>query len=148
MTNESLTRETLAAGKGGIWDYVSPSRLGLWLKCPLAFKLKYIDGVEPRPTPGMFIGRMVHKALERWYLHRQLDVPLESRELCNWLIENWAPAREAEGVAFESTAEEEVKPQSDGGPRRRLPSPGPSGRTSTAGGRDGHHGPVGRSRFG
>jgi hypothetical protein len=24
---------------GGIWDYISPSRLNLWLKCPLAWKL-------------------------------------------------------------------------------------------------------------
>jgi putative RecB family exonuclease len=108
MTTETHTRESLAAGQGGIWDYVSPSRLGLWLKCPLAFKLKYIDGVEPRPSPSMFVGRMVHKALERWYLHRQLDVPLESRELGTWLVENWARAREAEQVAFESTAEEDA----------------------------------------
>lgn len=23
-----------------------PSRLNLWLKCPLAWKIKYIDGIE------------------------------------------------------------------------------------------------------
>ena len=108
MTAETHTRESLAADQAGIWDYVSPSRLGLWLKCPLAFRLKYIDGVEPRPSPAMFVGRMVHKALERWYLQRQLGTPLESRELRNWLVKNWAPAREAEGVAFESAAEEEA----------------------------------------
>jgi len=26
---------------GMVWDYVSPSRLSLWLKCPLAFKGVY-----------------------------------------------------------------------------------------------------------
>jgi hypothetical protein len=38
---------------GGVWDYISPSRLNLWLKCPLAFKLRYIDGVKMPTTPAL-----------------------------------------------------------------------------------------------
>ena len=36
---------TLPQRGNGIWDYVSPSRLNLWLKCPLAFRARYIDGI-------------------------------------------------------------------------------------------------------
>ena len=64
--------------KGGVGDYVSPSRLTLWLKCPLAFKLRYVDGIETPPSPSQFIGRVVHAGLESWYRHRQLGLPLES----------------------------------------------------------------------
>ena len=41
-TNQTIPRERA----GGVWDYVSASRLNLWLRCPLAFKLRYIDGVS------------------------------------------------------------------------------------------------------
>ena len=37
MTTDLLTRDSLAEQRRGVWDYVSPSRLNLWLKCPLAF---------------------------------------------------------------------------------------------------------------
>ena len=60
----------------GIWDYISPSRLNLWLKCPLAWKLRYIDGIKTPPTPALFLGTRVHDALEMFYRHRQLGVGL------------------------------------------------------------------------
>ena len=47
----------------GIWDYISPSRLNLWLKCPLAWKLRHIDGIKTPPTPALFLGTRVHDAL-------------------------------------------------------------------------------------
>ena len=50
IRSEPLSRTALAERRGGIWDYVSPSRLSLWLKCPTAFKLRYIDGIR---TPAM-----------------------------------------------------------------------------------------------
>jgi hypothetical protein len=46
--------------RAGVWEYVSASRLGLWLKCPLAFKLRYVDGLVTPPSPALFVGRMVH----------------------------------------------------------------------------------------
>ena len=44
----------------GVWDYVSPSRLARWLKCPLAFKHRYelpdrLDGVL---HAGRLLGRL------------------------------------------------------------------------------------------
>jgi nucleoside-diphosphate-sugar epimerase len=51
------TRETLPERSGGVWDYVSASRLGLWLKCPLAFRFRYVDGIKPPPNPAVFLGK-------------------------------------------------------------------------------------------
>lgn len=109
MTNDlvTMTRKSLEERPGGLWDYVSPSRLALWCRCPLAFKFKYIDGIEPPVTPGLFTGRMVHSALERWYRHRQLGMRLDHGELVDWVAENWAAAGAADKVAYSSGNEEE-----------------------------------------
>jgi len=58
--------------QGNVWDYVSPSRLGLWLRCPLAYKFRYVDGIKSPTTPSLFLGKRCHSALEIWYRHRQL----------------------------------------------------------------------------
>ena len=65
---------TAAERTGGVWDYVSPSRLNLWLRCPLAFRLQYIDGIVPPVSRSLFLGRIVHAGLEWFYRHRQLGV--------------------------------------------------------------------------
>ncbi|MGE3780785.1 MAG: PD-(D/E)XK nuclease family protein, partial [Pirellulaceae bacterium] len=41
----------------GVWDYISASRLNLWLRCPLAFRLRYIDGIVTPPTASLFLGQ-------------------------------------------------------------------------------------------
>jgi putative RecB family exonuclease len=108
MNSELITRDSLAEQRGGLWDYVSPSRLALWLKCPLAFKFRYVDGVETPMSPGMFVGRMVHSALESWYRHRQFGVRLEPDDVARRLVESWGSSPACERVAFESCAEEET----------------------------------------
>jgi hypothetical protein len=40
------------------------SRLSLWLKCPLAFRLKCIDGIQFRTPAAVFLGKQVHSGLE------------------------------------------------------------------------------------
>ena len=50
-----------------IWDYVSPSRLNLWMKCPLAFRRKYLDGIETPTSPNLFIGKVTHDVLDAVY---------------------------------------------------------------------------------
>ena len=40
MNTDLLTRDSLAERAGGVWEYISPSRLNTWLACPLKFKLK------------------------------------------------------------------------------------------------------------
>ena len=80
----------------------------LWLKCPLAFRLRYVDGVKTPATPSMFVGKTVHSALECFYRHRQLDIRLQPAEVIQRLVAAWGEAAVAEAVAFESAADEEA----------------------------------------
>ena len=102
MTAELLTRESLEKRTGGVWDYVSASRLNLWLKCPLAFKVRYLEGVVSPTTPSQFIGRMVHRALERHYRHRQIGSRIEAPVLIEQLSASWEAAASDECVGFEN----------------------------------------------
>ena len=47
MSTDLLIGEEPRRKQGGIWAYVSPSRLSKWLSCPLAYRLAYIDGHRP-----------------------------------------------------------------------------------------------------
>lgn len=87
----------------GVWAYISPSRLNLWLKCPLAFRLRYIDGVVTPSTPSQFIGKMVHAGLERFYRHRQLGLDLNVTDLLSGMEATWGEAAASETVGFDST---------------------------------------------
>jgi putative RecB family exonuclease len=106
MTGELLSRDTLAKRQGGIWDYISPSRLNTWLACPLKFKLKYIDGIETPTSPNLFLGKAVHRGLEDFYRHRQLGVTLAIGDLTQRLLDDWTEAVETDNVLFASSAEE------------------------------------------
>ncbi len=107
MSTSILARAELEGRTGGIWDYVSASRLNLWLKCPLAFRLKYVDGVRTPPSSSQFVGKTVHRGLEIYYRHRQQNVRLPAAEIAEMLVAQWEEAVAAEGVKF-STASDEV----------------------------------------
>jgi hypothetical protein len=102
----SISRSSPPPPKGGVRDYISPSRLNLWLKCPLAFKFRYVDGIESPPSPGLFVGRVVHAGLESWYRHRQLGIPLDATDLGRRLDAWWEHAAAEEQVEFASVTEE------------------------------------------
>ena len=104
MSTDLVTRDSPRAG---VWEYVSASRLALWLKCPLAFKLRYIDGIVTPPSPALFVGRMVHASLECFYRHRQLGLALDAEELASRLNQCWEPSAAAEKAVFDSKAQEE-----------------------------------------
>jgi putative RecB family exonuclease len=91
---------------GSVFDYVSASRLNLWLKCPLAFRLKYIDGVRFPTPPAVFLGKRVHAALEWHYRNRQLGRGVTAEEVCQSLTSCWGPAVAEEQMAFSSCLEE------------------------------------------
>lgn len=91
--------------EGGVWSYVSPSRLNLWLKCSLAFRLRYIDGIRSPTTPALFLGKVVHAALEHVYRHRQLGVTLPQDDVAQHLIESWPKLEAEEGIQFADEAE-------------------------------------------
>ena len=100
-------------GAGSVWDYVSASRLNLWLKCPLAFKLRYLEGIRFPTPPAVFLGKQVHATLEWHYRHMQLGLPVANEDVCWILATGWEPAAAEEGVSFES-AQESAQLQSKG----------------------------------
>ena len=91
---------------GTVWDYISPSRLNLWLRCPLAFRLRYIDGIRSPTSPAMFLGTIVHAGLELLNRHRQLCVELSPEDVATRMLAGWGEAVEAESMQFASTEEE------------------------------------------
>ena len=72
--------QTTEKRQGGVWDYVSPSRLGLWAKCPLAWKFRYLDGIRTPTSPSLFLGKCVHAGLEHFYRNRQLRVSISAAD--------------------------------------------------------------------
>jgi len=92
--------------QGSIWEYVSPSRLALFLRCPLAFQLRYIDGIRTPTSPALFVGKAVHAGLEALYRHRMLGIALSADELACHVVRYWDQSACVEQVQFESTSQE------------------------------------------
>ena len=101
-------RDTVGTQPADVRAYVSPSRLNLWLKCPLAFRLKYIDGIREPTTPALFLGKAVHASLESFYRHRHLGVSVTGEDLARKLLETWGELVDAETMVFETVAEEQT----------------------------------------
>ena len=108
MSTLLLESPTAAERRGGVWDYISPSRLNLWLRCPLAFKLHYIDGIKTPTTPSLFVGKMTHLGLEILYRHRHLCVELSPEDVATRMLDGWDESVAKESMRFESSAEEDA----------------------------------------
>lgn len=102
----SMPLVTSIESAAGVWDYVSPSRLNLWLRCPLAFKFRYIDGIRTPTTSSLFVGKAVHAGLECFYRHRQMGVELQADQVIAQMNECWASLVSEEDMQFESVDEE------------------------------------------
>ncbi|MDB6024472.1 MAG: hypothetical protein JWM68_695 [Verrucomicrobiales bacterium] len=46
-------------------ETVSASRLYTWLRCRLQFYFKYVRRVNKAPTPGLFVGNVIHGVLQQ-----------------------------------------------------------------------------------
>jgi len=103
-----LVQDGVPARQGGVWAYISPSRLSKWLSCPLAFRLVYLDGYRSPTTPSLFLGKVVHSALEVKYRHLQLGITLDAAELARRIVAGWGQAVDEEGMRFESTEGEQA----------------------------------------
>ena len=90
----------------GVRAYISPSRLNSWLRCPLAFKLRYIDGVRSPPSKNMFLGKAVHAGLECYYRHRQVGVDLPASDVIQRMDADWGELADADAIQFSDIAEE------------------------------------------
>jgi len=100
-----LEREEQQTGQ--VWDYVSPSRLSLWLKCPLAFKRRYIDEWKTALTPALFVGKVVHSVLAHIYRLRIAGHVATMDELPTFVADAWEYARETEPCYFDDDSDEQ-----------------------------------------
>ena len=108
MTTQTLLCEEPQIGRGGVWAYISPSRLGKWLTCLLAFRLQYVEGLRQPTTPSLFLGKVVHAGLEVFYRHRHLGVTLEAADVCRRMLEGWGQTIDAENMTFDSAETEQA----------------------------------------
>lgn len=108
MSSPLLSFVSSPERQGGLWDYVSPSRINLWLKCPLAFRLRYIDGIVVPTTPQQFVGQVVHRALETYYRSRLLGTVLCLDAVIFTLVDTWDGKAAEKDVEFDDQAHEAV----------------------------------------
>ena len=106
MSVELPVLEQPQQAEGSVWSYVSPSRLSLWLRCPLSFRLRYLEGIKTPTTPSLFVGKLCHAVLEVHYRHQMLGVTLSPEDVIARMDATWAEAVDEEGMRFESAAEE------------------------------------------
>ena len=96
----SIQTSTSPPTSRDVREYISPSRLNLWLKCPLAFRLRYIDGMEQPTTSAQLVGTVTHAGLEFYYRHRQMGVTVAEEEIAGYLVESWNRAAEESQITF------------------------------------------------
>ena len=106
MSSSLLTLDPPQRQTGDVWTYISPSRLNLWIRCPLLFRLRYIDGIRTPTSPALFVGKCCHSGLEDHYRHRMLGITLPPDEVISRMDAGWAQAVVDEQMDFESTSQE------------------------------------------
>lgn len=89
----------------GLWSYISASRLNLWSKCPLAFRFRYIDGIVTPTTANLFLGKVVHAALEAYYRQRQIGLTPTPDEADDLAETAWHVVSEEEPMLWNSSDE-------------------------------------------
>jgi putative RecB family exonuclease len=108
MSTGLLGFETIEERRGGIDSYVSASRLNLWLKCPLAWRLRYRDGIRTPTSSALLLGKFVHFGMEVLYRHRQLGVQLDAEQVAGKMLDGWAKLLDEEEFVFDSADDEQA----------------------------------------
>lgn len=101
MTSLSIL-EFLDRSQSPVRNYVSASKLNLWLRCPLAFRRRYIDGVPSSITPSLFFGRVVHDVLDGIYRCAMLGAYTTDGDVSDFVDDAWERAMDSEPCYFES----------------------------------------------
>ena len=106
MSTALMTCRPAHERQGDMWSYISPSRLGLWCRCPLAFRFCYVDGIRSPTSPSMFVGKVCHRGLEAYYRHRQLGITLDTENVAKRMIDRWDEAVAEDDMRLDTEAEE------------------------------------------
>jgi len=68
---------------------LSYSAVSAYEKCPLTYRVQYVERIEVKPTPYLSFGRSLHSALE-WLYDRQSPIPPSLEELLSFLESCWS----------------------------------------------------------
>ncbi|NPV59017.1 MAG: PD-(D/E)XK nuclease family protein [Actinobacteria bacterium] len=68
---------------------LSYTAISSYERCPLAYRYRYVDGIEEEPSPHLSFGRSLHAALE-WLYRRDVPVPPSLEELQEHLLSCWS----------------------------------------------------------
>ena len=101
-----ITKTNNGPEASGVYEYVSASRLKTWLRCPLAFKLRYIDGIVTPSSPSLVLGKIVHRGLEHYYRHRKRGVNLYPTIVTDYIGRIWDEVVADEMLSFTTKDEE------------------------------------------
>lgn len=101
----SILLEHEESQKNGLWSYISASRLNLWGRCPLAFRFRYIDGIKTPTNANLFLGQVVHAALESYYRHCQIGLTPVDEDVETFVDAAWQQLAEEEPMTWESPDE-------------------------------------------
>ncbi len=71
------------------------------MRCPLSWKLRYIDGIRTPASPALFVGKVCHSGLEVFYRHRMLGITLPPDEVIRRMDANWDQTVADEQMDFE-----------------------------------------------
>ncbi len=89
-----------------VWTYVSASRINLWMRCPLAFRRKYLEGIASPSTPSLFIGKVVHGALEHVYRCLTVGTVATTEDVPAFVEAAWTATMNLEPCLFTDTEQE------------------------------------------
>jgi putative RecB family exonuclease len=106
MITRTVSNGSLSQTKDRLLEYISASRLSLWMKCPLAFKYRYVDGIRTPPNANLFLGKVVHAALEVYYRHRQIGMTLSVEAMDRHLSRVWNDCLQREPIELASSENE------------------------------------------
>jgi len=105
MIAATRLQEASTEGTASVWDYISPSRLNLWLRCPLAFRLRYIDGIRVPTNLNLFLGKAVHAGLEWFYRYRQVGVNRHESDVADRMDAEWDELAAKEDMKFDAATD-------------------------------------------
>ena len=91
-----------------MWEYVSPSRLGCWIRCPLAFKFRYLDGIRSSTTPSLFVGKVVRECVRAIISPSPIGPHGRARRHHQTTAGVLGPSGEEESMKFDTLAEEQA----------------------------------------
>lgn len=80
---------------------LSASSLNLFLRCPYAYYLKELEKVQPAYSERVFVGKLVHKTLENYFLYKK-ENPDTPTSLLDFLEDSYKEVRESHEISSTS----------------------------------------------